>query len=110
MLHQTRLAVKTNSLSLYSSGKRSHAMQYWNHIVPDPSPHVYPAHRSFNSIPSSCLPFPFHFCAATVFPKGHPLVLLSAPVLLLICPGSPPNMTHHRPIAAKLPDMNDATR
>jgi hypothetical protein len=66
-------------------------------------------HNSLSSMPSSCLPFPFLLIVSTVFLNGHPLVLLSAPVLLLIWLPFP-NIADHSPKAAKAPDTVAARR
>lgn len=47
--------------------------------------------------------FPF-LLVASEFRKGKLLVRLSAPVLLLMRPLSPPNITHHSPNAASRTD------
>lgn len=49
--------------------------------------------------PQVALPICFFFADAdSLFPKGKPLVLLSAPVFLLIFPGLLAKSIHHKPI------------
>lgn len=46
---------------------------------------------------------------ASLFLNGNPLVLLSAPVLLLMWLPAP-NMRHHKPNAARMPDPTAPNR
>lgn len=48
-------------------------------------------------------PYLTFLLSASTFRNGNPLVLLSAPVLLLILPLSPANIRHHSPKAARTP-------
>lgn len=53
-------------------------------------------------LPQIALPICFFFAEAdSLFPKGKPLVLLSAPVFLLILPLLLANRIHHKPIEAR---------